>query len=243
MNLQCNQRKYEAVCRSVSRCERLQMCSHRSLLCACDRADGLFNNVMNGVSETFSSAAGRNDFTLSTSEYTALIDYDENFSSPVIIILIPDGCKRTEWTEVLEAVELWAVSQWALRTIDRLSFLLFEEELLQCVGRWEWCLYFCSCVIFLSQTFLASYFFVVVYWNEMISMDLTTISLAHWRLLALHHTATICRNSISFSLLSWYCWTQQVTNIWLAITFDCSLWHRPHEYWYRAIFHNSTSTH
>lgn len=69
--------------------------------CGCDRANGLFNSVMNEVSETFSSAVGQNDFSMSTSVllYVALIDYDEAFSSPVITILISDRCRRTEGTE------------------------------------------------------------------------------------------------------------------------------------------------
>lgn len=59
-------------------------------LSGCDRADGLFNSVMNALPETFSSVAGRNDSSLSTSAlfYAALIDYDEACSSPVITILI-----------------------------------------------------------------------------------------------------------------------------------------------------------
>lgn len=36
-------------------------------LSGCDRADGLFNSVMNAVPETVSAAAGRNDSSLSTS--------------------------------------------------------------------------------------------------------------------------------------------------------------------------------
>lgn len=56
----------------------------------CDRADGLFNNVMNVGPETFSSAAGQNVFAVSTSAllYFALIDYHEARSSLVITILI-----------------------------------------------------------------------------------------------------------------------------------------------------------
>ena len=69
--------------------------------CGCDRADGLFNSVMNEVSETFSSAVGQSDFSLSTSAllYVAFIDYDEAFSSPVITILISDRCRRAEQIE------------------------------------------------------------------------------------------------------------------------------------------------
>lgn len=49
-------------------------------------ADGLFNSVMNVVPETFSSAVGQNDFSLSTSAllYVALIDYDE--ASPLSLL-------------------------------------------------------------------------------------------------------------------------------------------------------------
>ncbi len=66
--------------------------------CYYDKTNGLFNSVMNEVSETFSFAVGQNDFSLSTSVllYVALIDYDEAFSSPVITILILARCKRTE---------------------------------------------------------------------------------------------------------------------------------------------------
>lgn len=64
----------------------------------CDKADGLFNSVMNVVPETFSSAVGHNDFSLSASAvpYIALIDYDEALSSLVITILIEYRCRSTE---------------------------------------------------------------------------------------------------------------------------------------------------
>lgn len=67
-------------------------------LSGCDRADGLFNSVMNVVPETFSSAAGREDSSLSTSAlfYAALIDYHEASSSLVITILIPYRSRRRE---------------------------------------------------------------------------------------------------------------------------------------------------
>lgn len=71
--------------------------AHILLLCGCDRGNGLFNSVMNEVSETFSSAVGQNDFSLSTSAwlYVALIDYDGAASSQFITILISDRCRRT----------------------------------------------------------------------------------------------------------------------------------------------------
>lgn len=70
-------------------------------LSGCDRADGLFNSVMNAVPETFSSAAGWNDSSLSTSPlfYAALIDYHEASSSPLITILISYRSSRREWIE------------------------------------------------------------------------------------------------------------------------------------------------
>lgn len=65
-------------------------------LSGCDRADGLFNSVMNVVPETFSSAAGREDSFLPTSAlfYAALIDYHEASSSLVITILISYRSRR-----------------------------------------------------------------------------------------------------------------------------------------------------
>lgn len=67
-------------------------------LSGCDRADGLFNSVMNAVPETFSSAAGREDSSPSASAlfYAALIDYHEASSSLVITILIPYRSRRRE---------------------------------------------------------------------------------------------------------------------------------------------------
>lgn len=78
-------------------------------LSGCDRADGLFNSVMNVVAETFNSAAGREDSSLSTSAlfYAALIDYHEASSSPVIMILIPYRSRRRESGSKVKFAQGW----------------------------------------------------------------------------------------------------------------------------------------
>lgn len=78
-------------------------------LSGCDRADGLFNSVMNVVPETLSSAAGQEDSSLSTSAlfYAALIDYHEASSSPVITILIPNRSRRRESGSKVKFAQGW----------------------------------------------------------------------------------------------------------------------------------------